>query len=80
MWCGRRDSNPRTPARADLESATVGHLVTPAFEINDTTIAVFIINLTVDSYDTLSLKSMQEISRNINSVTYLLSMITNRWS
>jgi hypothetical protein len=47
MWCGRRDSNPRTPTRVDLESTTVDHLVTPASGVNDTSIAVFIINLTV---------------------------------
>ena len=28
--CGGQDSNPRTPAGADLESATFVHSVTPA--------------------------------------------------
>lgn len=45
--CGRRDSNPRTPARVDLESTTVGHLVTPAFMFKIAVIQVLIINLTV---------------------------------
>ncbi len=45
--CGRRDSNPRTPARVDLESTTVGHLVTPALRTKIAVIQVLIINLTV---------------------------------
>ncbi len=49
-WCGRRDSNPRTPARVDLESTTVGRLVTPAFRFKIAVIQVLIINLTVRKY------------------------------
>jgi hypothetical protein len=32
--CGGQDSNPRTPTGADLESATFGLSVTPAFNNN----------------------------------------------